>query len=189
LSVGGTYEFRAADVGGGEQTFQVQEATGDVSYRLNESTSISGSAGASYLRIENTDLSASGPAVRAALEHRSGRATVTMSYRRAFLPSFSFGGLTANQTMAADVRVPFAHERGFVLGSVVYARTEPVEALGVGFTLRSVFTNASVGYQMARWLRAEGFVNVSRQDSTARGLVDRTRFGLQFVTFKPVRIQ
>ncbi len=189
FGVGGAWDYRQADVGGGEQTFEVQDLTGNVSYQVLETTTLSGSAGASYLRVSNTGVTTWGPAFSGALEHRRGRTTVTASYERAFLPSFSFGGLTANQTMAVDVRVPFANDRAYVSGGIGYSRTEPVEALGVGFRVNSRFTSASVGYQVARWLRTEGFLNLSHQDSTARGLVDRTRVGFQFVTFKPVRIQ
>ena len=42
---------------------------------------------------------------------------------------------------------------------------------------------------VARWLRTEGFISTMHQNSTARGNIDRTRVGIQFVTFKPVRIQ
>jgi hypothetical protein len=127
--------------------------------------------------------------VRGGIEHRRGRTTVTASYRRAFLPAYSFGGLTADQTLALDLRVPFAGDRAYVSGGLGYSRTEPVVALGVGYRVNSRFTSAAVGYQMSRWLRAETFLNFSHQDSTARGLVNRTRLGFQFVTFKPVRIQ
>jgi hypothetical protein len=189
FSAGASWEYRHADVGGGEQTFQVQDATGDVSYQVSAGTTLDGGAGGSYLRVSNTGLTAWGPAFHGSVEHRRGRTTFSANYRRAFIPSFSFGGLTADQTMAASVRVPFAHDRAYATAGIGYSRTEPVEALGVGFRLNSRFTSAAVGYQVAPWLRSEGFLNLSHQDSSARGLVNRTRLGFQFVTFKPVRIQ
>ena len=97
--------------------------------------------------------------------------------------------MTQNQNLSGSVRVAFAGTRGYVSGSVSHGRTDPVEEIGLGFRTDSVWFNGSIGYQLTRWLRAEGFYTGSQQTSTARGDVDRARIGVQFVTFKPVRMQ
>ena len=74
-------------------------------------------------------------------------------------------------------------------GSTTFTRTAPVEELGLDFQLDSLSINGSLGYQVAPWLRTEGFVSSTHQTSTARGNVDRLRLGVQFVTSKPVRIE
>jgi hypothetical protein len=206
LSVGGTWQYRHANVGssiqpgglipplgttsteGVTQTFDVQDGTGDLSYQVSGNTTATAGAGVSYLRVSNTSLSATGPAFHGGVTHHAGQLVLDASYRRAFVPSFGLGGLTANQSMAGDAYLPFAKGRYFVSGSVTYSRTSPVTALGVGYQLDSLWVNASAGYAVSRWLRAEGFLTRSRQDSTARGLFERTRVGIQFVTFTPLRI-
>ncbi len=59
---------------------------------------------------------------------------------------------------------------------------------GVGF-LDSFLTSSSISYQISPWLRTEAFLVTSHQESTGRGNFDRTRIGIQFATFKPLRIQ
>jgi hypothetical protein len=189
LTVGGQWEYQHADLGGGEQTFDVQNTTAEVAYKLSSTTNVTGGGGVSYLRVSNTDLTAWGPAFHGGIEHHVGQLLLSAQYTRAFVPSFGFGGLTANQAVSGSAYIPFDQGRYYVSGGLSYGRTAPVEVLGVGFRLDSFWTNAAVGYQIARWLRAEGFYAGSHQDSTARGVVDRTRIGVQFVTFKPVRIE
>lgn len=190
VAIGGEWQYRRAILDGGEQNFNVQTALGEVSYQLAEDTSIVGGAGAAHLEVSNTDVSMWGPAFRAGLEHHVGQTTVTARYSRSFVPSFSFGGLTGNQEFAVGATLPLTRGGRLQLsGNVAYTKTEPVEELGVGFGLDSLWTNVSLGYMVAPWLRTEGFLATMHQTSTARGNIDRTRIGIQFVTFKPVRIQ
>ena len=189
FSAGGAWEYRHADIGGGEQTIDVNSGTGEVSYRVSMGTTITGGAGLSYLSVSTTTLTATGPSFHGGIEHHEGQLVLSAAYERAFLPSFGLGGLTANQSMSADAFLPFAQGRYYISGGIAYRRTAPVSALGVGYRLDSTWLNAAAGYQVARWLRAEGFLVQGHQNSTARGLIDRTRIGIQFVTFKPVRIE
>lgn len=189
LSVGGAWEYRHADLSGGEQAFDVQNSTGELAYKYSETTSVSGGAGIAHLSVSNTGLTTQGFTFHGGVEHKEGRVELSARYVRAFLPTFGFGGLTANQLVSVGAMLPFAMGRYYVSGGVTYSRTQPVEVLGVGFRLDSLWTNAAVGYQIARWLRAEGFYTGTHQNSSARGLIDRTRVGIQFVTFKPVRIE
>ena len=58
-----------------------------------------------------------------------------------------------------------------------------------GIALDSMVASATLGINAARWLRTEVFYTGTFQDSSARGEYNRSRIGVQFVTFKPVRIQ
>jgi hypothetical protein len=188
LSVGAGWQYRHANVDGGLQTIDIQNGTGELTYQASSTTTLSAGAGLSHLRVSTTALATTGPAFHGSVEHHAGLLVLRAAYQRAFVPVFGLGGLTANQWMSGSAYLPFAKGRYFISGSVNYSRTSPVTALGVGYRLDSVWTNASAGYQVARWLRAEGFLTHSHQDSTARGLIDRTRVGIELVTFKPVRI-
>ena len=189
LAAGGEWQYRRASVADGARTFNVQMALGQLAYQLGPHTTLEGGAGVSYLDVSQTGISAWGPALRAGLEHSFERTRVWVRYNRAFIPSFSFGGLTGNQDFSAGVTAPFGANRYLASASVGYSSSDPVKELGVGFGLDSLFVNGSLGYQVAPWLRSEGFVSVMHQTSTVRGVFDRTRIGIQFVTFKPVRIQ
>lgn len=188
VAIGGEWQYRRAIIASGTQHFDVQSTLGEVSYQIAPSTSVVGAAGVSHLAIDNTDVSIWGPTFRAGLKHDIERARLTVHYSKQFVPSFSFGGLAGNQEVAGAVQMPLTRRLEFN-GSVTYSRAEPVAALGVGYGLASWWTNWSLGYPLSRWLRTQGFVSTMHQTSTIRGNIDRTRVGIQFVTFKPVRIQ
>jgi hypothetical protein len=190
LSVGGEWQYRRATVAEGARNFDVQTALGQLGYQLAPHTTVSAAAGVAHLAISGTDVSTWGPALRAALEHQVDRTTIWLHYQRAFIPSFSFGGLTGNQELAAGLTAPLTRGgRLTATGSLAYSKADPVEALGVGFGLDTLSTHGSLGYQVAPWLRTEGFLSLMHQTSSIRGNFNRTRVGIQFVTFKPVRIQ
>jgi uncharacterized protein (PEP-CTERM system associated) len=190
IAIGADWQYRRAIIAGGTQHFDVQSTLGEVSYQISPSTSVVGAAGASHLAIANTDVSMWGPALRAGLEHQVERTRLTVHYSKSFVPSFSFGGLAGNQEVTGSVRMPLTRTGRLEFNaSVSYSRAEPVAALGVGYGLDSWWTNWSLGYMVSPWLRTEGFLSTMHQTSTIRGNIDRTRVGIQFVTFKPVRIQ
>jgi hypothetical protein len=189
VSVGGAWSYRHAVVGEGQDIFDVQTTTADLSWQPAEHPTLRGGAGASYLTSDTADIKRWGPAYHLGLDHMEGRVALAAKYEHAFVPSIGFGGLNANQRLSGSAHVPLAQGRFTVGGNVAYGVIEPVDLLGVDFTLHSLWTQGSVGYQITRWLRTEAFVNRTHQTSTARGLVDRTRIGIEFVTAKPVRIQ
>ena len=190
VSVGGEWQFRRAALDGFEDRFNVQNLVGTASVRVGPSTSISGGFGTSHLTASTSDVSVWGPAVQAGISHQVERATVSARYFRSFVPSFSFGGLTGNHQFTAQVRAPLTRDaRLTVDGGTSFSRTEPVAELGQSFQVDSLSFHGSLGYQIAAWLRTEGFVTSTHQNSTARGNVDRLRVGIQFVTSKPVRIE
>lgn len=190
LSAGGSWEYQRATLDGGLQNYNVQTALGEVRYKFTPQTSVSGSAGASHLEVSSTAISVWGPSFRASLSHQLDRTSLNVSYSRNFVPSFSFGGLTGNQELAVMAQAPITRNgRLSATGAFTYTRLEPVLELGQTFQLDTLSTHATLGYQLSRWLRSEMFLVTMHQTSTARGNFDRTRVGIQFVTFKPVRIQ
>lgn len=189
LSVGGSWQYEHARIDEDRQTFDLQTGAAQLTYRIAESTTVRVGGGISYLQATNGDLSTTGPAVHGGLEHNRGPATISVRFERAFTPTYTFGGVTTNQSVAASARVGFAGNRGYVLGGITHGRTDPVEEIGLGFRTDSLWFNGALGFSLTRWLRAETFYNGSHQTSTARGNIDRARVGVQFVTFKPVRIQ
>src|SRR5688572_31103025 len=84
-------------------------------------------------------------------------------YEKSYVPSFGFGGLAGNQRLTVAARTPFASGRAYLGGSLSYGRSEPVESFAGGFRTRSFWINGSVGYQVAAWLRAEGFASSMNQ--------------------------
>ena len=194
LGVGGEWQYRHATLEGAEHAFGVHNLLGTVGYQAGPSTSISGAVGVSSLRAlgaEATDAATDwGPALRAGIEHQVRRVSLSARYFRSFVPSFSFGGLTASQQFSATVRAPLTTGgRLTASGTTSFSRTSPVEALGLGYQSDSVAIHGAVEYQFAPWLRTEGFVTSTHHNSSARGDFDRLRIGIQFVTSKPVRIE
>ena len=190
FSAGGEWQLQRANIADGLQNFGVQTALGEASYKFSSQTSVTGGAGAVHLKVLAAGVSVWGPSFRASLSHQLDRASVSVNYSRSFVPSYGFGGLTGNQELGIVARSPITRDgRLSAYGGVSYTRAEPVEALGLTFQLDSLSTNGTLGYQVSRWLRMEGFFVNMHQTSTARGNFNRTRVGIQFVTFKPVRIQ
>ena len=189
VSVGANWSYRHAVVGEGLDVFDVQNTTAELSWQPAERTTLRGGAGASYLTSDTADIRRWGPAYHVGVDHKEGRVSLQGKYEHSFVPSIGFGGLNANQRVSASANVPLAQGRFSIGGDVSYGVIEPVDLFGVDFTLHSLRTQGTVGYQITRWLRTEGFVNRTHQTSTARGLVDRMRIGIEFVTAKPVRIQ
>jgi uncharacterized protein (PEP-CTERM system associated) len=190
LGVGAEWQYRHASLEGFERAFGVQNLMGTASYQLGPSTIFSGGAGGSRLHVLATGETQWGPSVRAGIEHQVRRISMSARYFRAFVPTFSFGGLSSNQQFSAAVRAPLSTGgRLSATGSTTFSRTSPVEELGLGFGVDSLTIHGTVDYQFAPWLRTEGFVTSSHQTSTARGNVDRLRIGVQFITSKPLRIE
>jgi hypothetical protein len=189
VSVGAAWSYRHAVVSEGLNVVDVQSTTAELGWQAAEHTTIRGGVGAAHLTSDTELVSRWGPAYHLGVEHNEGRVELSARYEHAFVPSIGFGGLSADQRFSSSVKVPLAKGRWVVGGNVGYGQIEPVDLLGIDYTLNSLWTQGTVGYQVSRWLRAEGFYNRSHQTSTARGLVDRTRVGIEFVTAKPVRIQ
>jgi hypothetical protein len=189
VKVGGVYIYRHMSIDAGEEIIGSHRVQGTAQIQVGPTTTVRGRAGVDYLLLVDTTVTESGPSYGAGISQRIQHVSIDASYERALLASFGFGGLTAYQTFRAGATVPFAAGRAFVTGGITYRRSDPVVLRDVLVELDSYWTYASAGYSVARWLRAEGFLTMNRQVSSAQGNVERTRVGIQFVTSKPVRIQ
>jgi hypothetical protein len=189
LKVGASYVYRYTDIDAGEEVFDTHRAQGLVIFDVNPNTTVQGRAGMDRVALVGTSGDRTGPAYGAGITHRFRQASISGSFERAFAPSFGFGGLTASRYLRASANVPFLQGRAFVNGSVTFRKTDPVIQRDVLVELDSFWTSATVGYSVARWLRMEAFLTTNHQTSSARGEVNRTRVGVQFVTSKPMRIQ
>jgi hypothetical protein len=189
LKVGALYVYRYTVIDAGEEILGNHRAQALVQYDIGPSTLVRGKAGFDYVGLINTELTRTGPSYGASITHRIRDISFDGSFERMFIPSFSFGGLQAHKVFRASAHVPFAHTRAFATGGVTYRQSDPVILRNVLVELDSLWTSATVGYSISRWLRAEVFVSMNHQTSSAQGDVSRTRAGIQFVTSKPVRIQ
>jgi hypothetical protein len=189
LSTGGVYSYRVANTNGGVRHINVQDALGVVTMRVSRHTSVEAGAGVAHLKITDTGETRNGPSLRASVTHTVERTRLELSYQRTFVPSWTFAGTTTNEELRGSVYVPFMRGRMSVQASSAYRHNQPLASDRSAIVLDSWWSGATLGYGLARWLRVEGFYTGSFQSSSARGQVDRTRIGVQFVTLKPVRIQ
>jgi hypothetical protein len=189
FTVGGGWDYRRSNVESGRQVFDIQSGTGDVLYRVASDTTLSGGLGASYLSETHGTISKWGPTFYGMVEQRAGRTSFSARYERSFVPAYTVGGLTADQSVRVNAHTPIGGTRSYVDGGISYGRTRPVRELGLGFQLDSISTHVAVGYRLARWLQAETFYLGTHQTSSALLDVDRARIGVQFITSKPMRIQ
>jgi hypothetical protein len=188
VKIGGLYSYRHSIIDAGEEVIDTHQLDGTIEVVLGPSTTVGGSGGMATLRMSNTDEEQRGPSYSARIAHRLRLTTLEAGFERNYIPSFGFGGMSANQVAYVRAHVPFAQGRAYVSGSTMLRRTEPLMTVEDGITLDSYWTTAAVGYSVVRWLRMEGFYALAHQVSSAQGNVDRTRVGVQFVTTKPVRI-
>ena len=190
---GASYSYHRAHTDEGAQTVDVLDGMLLVGARLAEHTTVEAGAGYASLRMTSPlvvgALARTGPSYRAALAHSYERVKFDFSYDRTYVPSWSFGGTSANQQVRSSVFVPFMSGRMSASGHIGFSHNEPLISAQESLALDTWSTGWSVGYGIARWMRVEAFYNANFQESSARGKVTRERVGVQFVTLKPVRIQ
>jgi hypothetical protein len=190
LSLHGDWSYTHGRVTSALGDFRLQEVGVGWRYRLREQTTIGGSGGATAISAPEVGVRGWQPAVQAFVQQQAGPNVISLQYRYAVVPAFSHGGLSRQQRIGAGVQVPLMVGRAYVSGSVALSRDEALEGIGSELNTRSLWLQGTVGYHLARWIRAETFVNTARQ----RGLFDhdqgvqRTRIGVQFVTARPMRI-
>jgi hypothetical protein len=189
VTAGGEYGFRTASLNQGLRELTFHDAGAGIQVALARNTSLSASAGVSFLIDELFDLTRTGPFLRLSLSHDIQRATVGASFERSFVPSFGLGGSSQNQELRGFVRMPIAASRFYVQGSAAWRHSDPfveTEQLGID----TIYLRSTVGYATTRWLRIEGFYTYTRQDSIVTGgEIDRNRAGVQFVFAQPMRIR
>jgi hypothetical protein len=200
LSLGGEYDLRRGIVDEINE-FDVQNALGTVDWRLSERLQLSAGAGMSWLTANSTDTRQSAPAFRAGLSGTGQRFGWNVGYRRAFLPSYGFGGTFENQEFSAGFlalltrRLDWSSSLSYrVNDPLSRATTTVVGADGsvrqTDLSLESLWLRSSLSFLATRWMRVEGFYAGVVQDSQrAGGKVNRSRLGVQVVTSTRMRVR
>jgi len=187
LGIGGEYEQQRAIVSDGVDTFNIYTAGATVGYQLTGTVSVSGMAGVSRLTGGATPVERTGPAVRAGIARHTPRLTLSAAYERSFIPSYGFGGTYQNEAYDGNAHIPFARGRGYVDGSIAWFNNQPVEITQP--ELQTWFLSGTLGYYMTRWLRLEGYLSRTQQDShLPGGQLGRSQVGFRMVAVKPMKI-
>ena len=186
VTVGGEYDIRRGTVDEISE-FDIQNALGTVDWRISDRLQMSAGAGVSWLAANLQQARQSAPAFRGELNGIGARFGWNVGYRRAFLPSYGFGGTFENQEFTAGF-ISTLSRRVDWSSSLAYRVNDPL--VDVDRSLKSLWLRSSISYQMARWMRLEGFYAASLQDSQrAGGKVNRSRFGVQVVTSTRMRVR
>lgn len=188
ISIGGEFEMRHATVDD-TNGFDVQNTMGTVDYRVAQRLQVSGGAGYAWLSTSDEDVTRRAPAFRIGLSGSGARIAWNIGYRKSFLPSFGFGGTFENQEFTAGFLAPLNRRLDWS-GSVAVRESDPLVASDLGLGLRSTWARTSISYLATRWVRIEGFYTAVFQDSQrAGGRVNRSRAGVQVVTYKRLRVR
>ena len=188
LSAGGEYAIRFADLNDGASNYIYQSAGAVLQYRTGERTTLDLSGGLTHLIDRFRDVTRSGPYLKAALVHRMQRATAGGEYQRSYSPSFTFGGTHRSHEVRGYIDMPFRQNRVYVQESGVWRRTDPFTTDEPA--LASLYLRSTVGYAVQRWLRIEGYHNLTRQNNRlAGGKITRHLAGVQLVVSEPMRIR
>ncbi|MEZ5286668.1 MAG: hypothetical protein R2712_18045 [Vicinamibacterales bacterium] len=186
-TVGASYRLQHAVVAEGAEAFDVQHAAALLELELAPSLTMRGSAGYAWLLAGRDTEGRSAPAYQVGLAYARRRATWELSYARAYLPSFGFGGTVQNQEVRGSVRAPLSR-RVHVAALLAARRNEPLSSGQA--SLRSVAAQGSVQMTLVSWLRLEVFAVHALQDSQrAGGRVGRTRAGVRLVTLHSTRLR
>ena len=195
LVVGGEYEFtraivnRHAAVGPSdpEDRFNIQAAGVTAQYQIAAGTTLSAGLGVAQLGAGLTHVGRTGPQWRAGVSRRAGRGVLSANYRRAYIPSFGFGGTMQNEQLTANVRMPIGRTRAYVDGAVSFFNNDPLDTDQP--TLQSAWLSTSLGYYATRWLTLEGFYGRTQQDSQrAGGQLERNQLGFRILAVKPIKL-
>jgi hypothetical protein len=196
LVVGGEYEFTRAIVNGRsvlgiqgpEDRFNIQNAGATASYEVADGTTVTAGLGIAQLGGGLTHQARTGPEWRAGVSQRAGRGQVSASYRRAYIPSFGFGGTMQNEQWAAHIRMPLGRTRAYVAGGVSWYDNDPLETDQP--SLQSAWLSTAIGYYATRWLTLEGFYGRTQQNSQrAGGQLERNQLGFRILADKPMKLR
>jgi hypothetical protein len=188
LTLGGDYQFRRSVLSHGLDRFNMHTAAATVQYALSPMVTLSGAGGIALLGEGLNHDARTGPSVQVAITKRGRLGTAAASYQHTFIPSFGFGGTFQNEEWAGSVRIPFARNRAYAFGSVVFQDNEPLEIDQP--SLKSLLFSSVVGYQMTRWLSLEGYYHRTQQDERrVQGDVVRNQAGFRVVASTPVKLR
>jgi len=181
------YDLTHSLVEGGSQSFDVTNSAGGVEYKFSDLFQISGAVGVARLFIGNLGLARTGPVYRAGLTRRFQTAQLDVIYNRSFVPSYWFYGTTQNEELITRFHISLSR-RWFSNSSVAWRNNDPLTLADP--SLRSWWTDTSVGYDVRPSVRLEAFYAWTQQTiDRPGGLMNRNRFGFQVITVKPVRIR
>jgi hypothetical protein len=202
LTFGGEYDLRRGTVDEVNE-FDVQNALGTVDWRLSKQLQLSAGAGVSWLSADREDSRRSAPAFRADLSGTGQRFGWNVGYRRAFLPSYGFGGTFENQEFSAGFLAALTRRLDWS-GTLAYRVNDPLvrstttlvpldgstPIVQNDLSLESLWLRSAIGYRATRWIRVEAFYAGVLQDSQrAGGKVNRSRLGVQVVTSTRMRVR
>jgi hypothetical protein len=166
----------------------MQTAIATAQYQVAEGTTISGGFGVAVLGAGLAHEARTGPEWRAGFSQKTGRGVVSVSYQRAYIPSFGFGGTFQNQQWTANIRMPLGRSRAYVDGGFSWLNNQPLDTDQPN--LKTMWLNSTFGYYLARWLSVEGFYGRTQQDSQrAGGQLERNQIGFQVVAAKPMKLR
>ena len=189
LSLGAKGQYRRDNIGEVEYQFVVKTVTGDFSYRLDSTSTITGGGGASSLESPGTGEGMTAPTFHAGFDRVMRTFRVHAFYSRGFEQLFGFGSLVGSDTFSGGAFVPLADRLYYLDASLAYTHSDPGRGLGIGFEYTTLWSNVTVGRQLTPFLRGEGFVSFAHQSSNGPDSTNHTRIGIQIVTSKPMRIQ
>jgi hypothetical protein len=183
----GDYSMDRALVANGQAEFHVQNSSVGFEHKLSDVFQLFAAGGVSHLGLTTFGPARTGASYRAGLTSQLRLVNVDVSYNRSFVPSFGFGGTMQNQDFTAQVRAT-PTRRTYVQSTLSWRRNDP---LTIGeLSLHTFWMQVTGGYAIQPWARIEGFYGgLSSTFDRPGGVVDRTRFGFQIVTAKPIRIR
>jgi hypothetical protein len=186
-TVTGDYSMDRALVANGQAEFHVQNSSVGFEHRLSDRFQVFAAGGVSHLGLTTFGPARTGASYRAGLTSQLRLVNVDVSYNRSFVPSFGFGGTMQNQDFTTQLQAT-PTRRTSVQSTFSWRRNDP---LTIGeLSLHTFWMQVSGGYAIQPWARIEGFYGaLSNTIDRPGGMVDRTRFGVQIVTAKPIRIR
>lgn len=197
ITVGGEYDFSRVLVNGEltlagptpQDRFNMQTVLATAQYQVAAGTTLSGGVGVAIMGAGLNHEARTGPEWRAGLSQKTGRAIVSTSYGRSYIPSFGFGGTFQNQEWAANVHSPIGH-RVYVNGSFTWMNNDSLDTNLQQPSLRTAWLTGTVGYYLARWLSFEGFYERTQQNSQQPGgQLERNQLGFRAVAAKSMKIR
>jgi hypothetical protein len=168
------------------QQFDIQRTEGGVEHRPTATVTIFGSFGVARVTTNVLELARTGPSWRAGIARTIRGGSLAVTYGRTFVPAYGFGGTQENEELVGRVQLTPSRYL-YTRGDVAWRLNQP---LVQDEKLRTFSLHASLGYMLAPWAGIEGFFSSTHQNiDRAGGNIERQRFGVQFVTNKPMRIR
>jgi hypothetical protein len=191
LGIGSSYSLRRASAVDQPEHLTFHVMRGTVDYQLTPSWSLSGGAGLDYVPATPITPSQQAPGFSAAADWSERSRRFHVSYERAFLPSFGYGGAVQNQNLNVSYFTPLFNSRRFYTEHGFSLRDNRPLIIAPGrLHLRTSRLNSTFGWAPQPWIRVEGFYSRAMQTTLIPGGdIDRNRVGFVIVTSRPVRVQ